>query len=149
MARLISFPETGTGLKILDREIPTGPRAVLGLYVLAFIVALPSAWFVEFVLFIPPCDLCMNQREAYWGALFCGLIGLALTIPTMPLRKAAPYLIWGLMVLGFVSLGYGLIDKGIAAEVVELLYHVMLDVLIQPASSFRSHGIFQPGLDLR
>lgn len=70
---------------------------------LALISALMLAIAHGFETFahLPPCDLCLQQREAYWGAL--PLFGFAYLSCFAP----APQVKTVLMILGTCALGYG------------------------------------------
>jgi disulfide bond formation protein DsbB len=55
-----------------------GHRAVAALCVLAAAAALAIAFYVERVLGIVPCALCLIQRKPYWAAIGVGVIAAML-----------------------------------------------------------------------
>ena len=65
------------------------------------LAAIASAWFIELVLAVRPCPLCLEQRYAYYAA-----VPLALLLAVAAWRGASPaLLIGGLALLALIALG--------------------------------------------
>ena len=68
------------------------------------LAAIASAWFIELVLAVRPCPLCLEQRYAYYAA-----VPLALLLAVAAWRGASPaLLIGGLALLAFFLIPFGL-----------------------------------------
>ncbi|MEO1312146.1 MAG: disulfide bond formation protein B [Pseudomonadota bacterium] len=80
---------------LLDR-----PWRILALAVVASAGLVAGAHFFETVVGLPPCPLCLDQREAHWTAIGLAALGLG----AMRASSAAPI---GAAALGALALVYG------------------------------------------
>lgn len=54
--------------------LPAGPAGGLIVFGAAAAGAILGAWFMEYVVGVPPCTLCFTQRYAWWAAGGVGLL---------------------------------------------------------------------------
>ncbi|TNE57882.1 MAG: disulfide bond formation protein B [Alphaproteobacteria bacterium] len=97
----------------------TRARALTADQVLVLLIAisaltLAAAHGFEHFGNLPPCPLCLDQREAYWAAIFLGLLGWIAT-RTEKTRSTGLPLIF--LILVTLALGYGAYLAGYHAGV--------------------------------
>jgi disulfide bond formation protein DsbB len=85
----------------------SGHRTVAALCVLAAAAALAIAFFVERVLGIVPCALCLVERKPYWAAI--GVSVVALLLP----RWAARVLLVLVALLMLTDVGFAFLHVGV------------------------------------
>jgi len=93
-------------------------------------VLLAIAHGFETVGHLPPCELCLHQREGYWIALSVALVGIAGSRVWRPAPRAVALL------LGFIFLG----EAALAAYHAGVEWHWWPG----PASCTGGHGVVKP-----
>ena len=86
---------------------PDMTRILGGLFVLAGVLALGTAWFAEHRLLLAPCELCLWERRP-WRVLI-GIGALTLLLP----RRYARYPVFAGLLCLAVSIGLAVLHAGV------------------------------------
>lgn len=78
------------------------------LFILSISVAvLATVYIMEYGFGLKPCPLCLWQRWPWWGALFVAFLGATI------LSKKTSFLLNTLLILFFISAGFGFYHGGV------------------------------------
>lgn len=86
---------------------PDMTRILGGLFVLAGLAALGTAWFAEHRLLLAPCELCLWERQPWRVLIAIGVLTLA--VP----RRYARYSVLAGLVCVAVSIGLAVLHAGV------------------------------------